>query len=81
MTKTYCNKCGKELKNFKECRKVNLRIHGKITIGADWNLDYCEDCFKDVVGIDFYEQFRKREIEFQQKVEERERKRKKKNEM
>lgn len=25
MTKTYCNKCGKELKNFKECRKVNLR--------------------------------------------------------
>lgn len=25
MTKTYCNKCDKELKNFKECRKVNLR--------------------------------------------------------
>lgn len=51
MTKTYCNKCGKELKNFKECRAVNLRIKGKITIGADFNLDYCEDCFKDVVGL------------------------------
>lgn len=43
-------------------------------IGADWNLDYCEDCFKDVVGLDIYEQFRKKEIEFQQKVEERKRK-------
>ena len=74
MTKTYCNKCGKELKNLKECRKVNLRIHGKIMIGADWNLDYCEDCFKDVVGLDIYEQFRKKEIDFQQKVEERKRK-------
>lgn len=47
MTKTYCNKCGKELKNLKECRKVNLRIHGKIMIGADWNLDYCEDCLNE----------------------------------
>ena len=64
MTKTYCNKCGKELKNFKEYRKVNLRINGKIMIGADWNLDCCEDCLKDIVdikdvpGIDIYEQFR-----------------------
>lgn len=47
MTKTYCNKCGKELKNFKEYRKVNLRINGKIMIGADWNLDYCEDCLNE----------------------------------
>ena len=47
MTKTYCNKCGKELKNLKECRKVNLRIYGKIMIGADWNLYYCEDCLNE----------------------------------
>lgn len=37
---------------------------GKIMIGADWNLDCCEDCLKDIVdikdvpGIDIYEQFR-----------------------
>lgn len=74
MTKTYCNKCGKELKNFKECRKVNLRISGKIMIGANWILDYCEDCLRDVVGLELYEQFRKKEIEYQQRVEERKKK-------
>ena len=43
-------------------------------IGANWILDYCEDCLRDVVGLELYEQFRKKEIEYQQRVEERKKK-------
>lgn len=68
MTKTYCNMCGREFHSRKEYRKINMRICGKGMLGADWNLDFCEDCFRKVVGNDFYDDFKKKEEKHQQTV-------------
>ena len=45
MIKFYCNKCGIELK-VENRRKVKMLIsfYGEI------NLDFCENCFKEVIG-------------------------------
>ena len=49
MTKTFCNKCGKELK-YGDHRKVELTVRPYTTYGGRFNLDYCESCFKEIIG-------------------------------
>lgn len=63
MIKTFCNKCGKELK-----------------YGGRFNLDYCESCFKEIIGEEEYTNMIKREAEHKQAVEERRKKRESENE-
>ena len=60
MTKKFCNKCGTCL-NGEKHRRVNMRIYGKIGIGADWDLDFCEKCFADTLGEETYTDFVEKE--------------------
>ena len=70
MTKTFCNKCGKELKPS-DHRKVEMTVRPYTTYGGKFNLDYCESCFKDIIGEEEYSSMLEREAEFKQRVEER----------
>ncbi len=71
MTKTFCNKCGKELK-FGDSRKVELAVRRPYTTyGGRFNLDYCESCFKEIIGEEEYTNMIKREGEHKQAIEER----------
>lgn len=57
MIKFYCNKCGIELK-VENRRKVKMLIsfYGEI------NLDFCENCFKEVIGdIEYCELIKKKQ--------------------
>lgn len=74
MTKTFCNKCGKELK-FGDHRKVELTVRPYTTYGGRFNLDYCENCFKEIIGKEEYTNMIKREVEHKLAVEERRKKR------
>ena len=49
MIRVFCNKCGKELK-FGDHRKVELTVRPYTTYGGRFNLDYCENCFKEIIG-------------------------------
>ena len=60
MTKKFCNKCGTCLKDEKH-RSINIRIYGKIGIGANWDLDFCEKCFADIMGEEVYSDFVEKE--------------------
>lgn len=60
MKKTFCNKCGTCLSGEK-CRSINMRIYGKIGIGANWDLDFCEKCFADTMGEEIYSDFIEKE--------------------
>lgn len=78
MIKTFCNKCGKELK-FGDHRKVELTVRPYTTYGGRFNLDYCENCFKEIIGEEEYTNMIKREEEHKQAVEERRKKRSENN--
>lgn len=79
MIKTFCNKCGKELK-YGDHRKVELTVRPYTTYGGRFNLDYCESCFKEFIGEEEYTNMIKREAEHKQAVEERRKKRESENE-
>lgn len=78
MIRFFCNKCGKELK-FGDHRKVELTVRPYITYGGIFNLDYCENCFKEIIGEEEYTNMIKREAEHKQAVEERRKKRSENN--
>lgn len=53
MIKVFCNKCGKELK-VGDHRKVEMTVRPYTTYGGKFNLDYCENCFKEIIGEQEY---------------------------
>lgn len=57
MIKFYCNKCGIELK-VENRRKVKMLI----SFYREINLDFCENCFKEVIGdIEYCELIKKKQ--------------------
>lgn len=74
MIKFYCNKCGIELK-VENRRKVKMLIsfYGEI------NLDFCENCFKEVIGDIEYCELIKKETEYKKRLEGRKVERSKNN--
>lgn len=70
MIKTFCNKCGKQLK-YGDNRKVELTVrpYGRL------NLDYCESCFKEFIGEEEYNAMIQREIVHKRRIEERKKER------
>jgi hypothetical protein len=57
MIKFYCNKCGIELK-VENRRKVRMLI----SFYREINLDFCENCFKEVIGdIEYCEPIKKKQ--------------------
>lgn len=70
MVKVYCDRCGKEVKS-KDLRKVELTVRPYITIGGRFDLDYCEECFKDLLGNVRYDELMQKESERKKRVEER----------
>lgn len=74
MIKAFCNRCGKELK-YSDHRKVELTIRPYTTYGGRFNLDYCEDCFKEIVGVEEYNNMKERESEHKKRIEERKKER------
>lgn len=70
MIKTFCNKCGKELK-YSDHRKVELTVRPCTTYGGRFDLDYCESCFKEFIGEEEYNAMIQREAEHKKRVEER----------
>ena len=76
MIKAFCNRCGKELKCC-DHRKVELTIRPYTTYGGRFNLDYCEDCFKEIVGVEEYNNMKERESEHKKRIEERKKEREK----
>jgi uncharacterized protein with PIN domain len=74
MTKTFCNKCGKELK-YGDHRKVELTVRPYTTYGGRFNLDYCESCFKEFIGEEEYNDMIQREIVHKRRIEERKKER------
>ena len=74
MTKTFCNKCGKELK-YGDNRKVELAVRPYTTYGGRFNLDYCESCFKEIIGEEEYNSMIQREAEYKKRIEERKKER------
>ncbi|WP_405354184.1 hypothetical protein [Ruminococcus sp.] len=67
MTKTFCNKCGKQL-NFDDHRKVELTVRPYTTYGGRFNLDYCESCFKEIIGEEEYNSMIQREAEHKRRI-------------
>lgn len=74
MTKTFCNKCGKELK-YGDHRKVELTVRPYTTYGGRFNLDYCESCFKEIIGEEEYNSMIQKEIVHKRRIEERKKER------
>lgn len=70
MIKVFCNKCGKELK-VGDHRKVEMTVRPYTTYGGKFNLDYCENCFKEFIGEEEYNAMIQREAEHKKRVEER----------
>lgn len=64
--KFYCNKCGIELK-VENRRKVKMLI----SFYREINLDFCENCFKEVIGDIEYCELIKKETEHKKRLEER----------
>lgn len=63
--KFYCNKCGIELK-VENRRKVKMLI----SFYREINLDFCENCFKEVIGDIEYCELIKKETEHKKRLEE-----------
>lgn len=76
MIKFYCNKCGIELK-VENRRKVKMLI--KFLLYREINLDFCENCFKEVIGDIEYGELIKKETEHKKRLEERKVERSKNN--
>lgn len=70
MIKTFCNKCGKQL-NFDGHRKVELNVRPYTTYGGRFNLDYCESCFKEIIGEEEYNSMIQREAEHKRRINEK----------
>lgn len=65
MIKFYCNKCGIELK-VENRGKVRMLI----SFYREINLDFCENCFKEVIGDIEYCEPIKKETEHKKRLEE-----------
>ena len=74
MIKTFCNKCGKQLK-YGDHRKVELTVRPYTTYGGRFNLDYCESCFKEIIGEEEYNAMIQKEIVHKRRIEERKKER------
>lgn len=72
MIKTFCNKCGKQLK-YGDHRKVELTVRPYTTYGGRFNLDYCESCFKEIIGEEEYNAMIQKEIVHKRRIEEKKR--------
>lgn len=71
MIKTFCNKCGKELSSG-NYRNVRISI-SPIACHGEVRLEYCESCFKEIIGEEEYNAMIQREAEYKRSIEERKR--------
>lgn len=78
MTKTFCNKCGKELSSG-NYRNVRMSI-SPIAYHGEVRLEYCESCFKEIIGEEEYNAMIQREAEHKKRIEERKKERNLRNE-
>ena len=75
MIKTFCNRCGKEIKCGDD-RKGDVAVRPYTTYGGRFTLDFCESCFKEFIGEEEYTAMIEREAEHKKRVEKRKKERK-----
>ena len=70
MIKHYCDKCKKEI--FKdELFAVEMRIRGFTAVSDNLPTEFCEPCFREIIGEDNFAEIKQRKLEREKRIEAR----------